>query len=105
MISLEQDRAGRLFLLRKSAAGRAGEFDIFVDDLAVVNHFHHFRILGLFAVGIEARRAEGDVESLPLACQLAGVDARRVAFDILLDRKSTRLNSSHERLSRMPSSA
>ena len=28
-----------------------------------------------------------------------------VYFDVTVDRKSTRLNSSHERLSRMPSSA
>ena len=32
-------------------------------------------------------------------------DVKRLHTTILVDRKSTRLNSSHERLSRMPSSA
>ena len=35
----------------------------------------------------------------------AGGQGVSVAFDLATDRKSTRLNSSHERLSRMPSSA
>ena len=44
----------------------------------------------------DIRFREGDAGNLPFA------DA---SFDVVVDRKSTRLNSSHERLSRMPSSA
>ena len=45
-----------------------------------------------------SRRTDHTGEPGPIAVQIAGTDAA-------IDRKSTRLNSSHLRLSRMPSSA
>ena len=57
--------------------------------------------------------APHDIAVLPLSSDRGGADAVRVwyhahditALPVLLDRKSTRLNSSHQCLSRMPSSA
>ena len=48
-------------------------------------------------------------DAVTVKAELPGVDAKDVAVslegDMLTDRKSTRLNSSHSRASRMPSSA
>src|SRR5438552_1394476 len=81
VISLEHDRAGRLFLERHGAARWAVEFHVFMDDLAVVDDFDHFCVLDFFAGGIETGRSKGDIEGLPLARRLAGIDARRMSFD------------------------
>src|SRR5437868_3346694 len=81
MVALQPDRTGRLFAF-PAAASWAGEFDIFVDELAVVNHFYHPGIGGFLSVLIKTGRAEGDVKGLPLAGRLAGIDAGRMAFDI-----------------------
>ena len=45
------------------------------------------------------------IEGYVLTLQDDGLPVPEEHFDALLDRKSTRLNSSHPRLSRMPSSA
>ena len=45
---------------------------------------------------------KGSKKNTPYAAQTAAADAAKTAFE---DRKSTRLNSSHEWISRMPSSA
>ena len=48
---------------------------------------------------------KGSRKSTPYAAQVAGEDVARKAQEHGIDRKSTRLNSSHRSLSRMPSSA
>ena len=48
---------------------------------------------------------KGSRKSTPYAAQMAAEDAGRKAQEHGVDRKSTRLNSSHLDLSRMPSSA
>ena len=55
--------------------------------------------LMVFARGIDSQRA------ISRAFEQRAVSKYYVAVTYGLDRKSTRLNSSHERLSRMPSSA
>src|SRR5262249_49585303 len=81
VIALEDDGAGgRLFIAKFAPARRTGDLDILVNDLPVVDHFEEPRILRLFAGAIEARRAEGNVKTLPLPGCLAGVHAGRVAF-------------------------
>src|ERR1039458_10006825 len=84
VIPLQPDRAGRLLVLGYWPAGRTAEFDVFMDELAVVHELHNLRVGDLLAAGVKAWRAEGDVECLPLAGRLAGVDAWGVAFDVLL---------------------
>src|ERR1035437_4271413 len=84
VMSLQPDRAGWLLVLGYWTAGRAAEFDVFMDELAVVRELNNLRIGDLPAAGVKAWRAEGDVEGLPLAGRLAGVDARGVPLDVLL---------------------
>ena len=53
----------------------------------------------------EAARALHDHELVKIKVRGADRDARELVFAQIADRKSTRLNSSHIPLSRMPSSA
>ena len=57
------------------------------------------------ADSVEALTAKGDVLTRQMQTQQEKVDTLRENFKYFLDRKSTRLNSSHNRESRMPSSA
>src|ERR1039458_4771549 len=84
VVALQPDGAGRLFALGYWTAGRPAEFDVFMDELAVVHELNNLRIGDLLAAAVKAWRAEGDVECLPLAGRLTGVDARGVALDVLL---------------------
>ena len=54
---------------------------------------------------VAARSADIEEESKVLSKKATKVYAREFGVDLGLDRKSTRLNSSHLKLSRMPSSA
>lgn len=84
MVALEPNRADRLFIFPKRGAGWAGQLDVLVNDLTVVHDFNESGIGDLLAVGVKTRRAEGDIERLPLAGRLADIDARGVAFNILV---------------------
>src|ERR1039458_8556781 len=84
VVPLEPDRASRLLVLGHRPARGAVEFDVFVDDLAVVEELHNSRVGDLLAAGVESWRAERDVEALPFAGRLAGIDERGVALDVLL---------------------
>ena len=66
------------------------------------NRFAHFE--GAPARGTVILRHDVDL-SLDAALRMAELEHDAGASATYLDRKSTRLNSSHERLSRMPSSA
>ena len=62
------------------------------------------------ALGAALARAGQNVVVVDFDVGLRNLDLvmgaeRRVVFDLIKDRKSTRLNSSHRSLSRMPSSA
>src|SRR6185436_940674 len=80
VIALQHDRPFGLLVLPRAGPRRAGDFPVLVDDLAVVGDLHEPRRGGLLSGGVEPRRAEDDVEGLPLARRLGGVDLRRMAF-------------------------
>jgi molecular chaperone HscA len=63
--------------------------------------WHAGELAALHAAARRAKEALTDAETVTMACTRA--DGREVALE--LDRKSTRLNSSHRYISRMPSSA
>ena len=56
---------------------------------------------GLVAAALGCQLDEGNIH----ACPLLGIDLGGVLYFFGIDRKSTRLNSSHSAKSRMPSSA
>src|SRR5207244_4975091 len=83
MIPLQPDRPlGFLFV--PAASSRASQFDIFVNNFAIVHNFYHRRVRDFLALAVKARSFEGDVECLPLARWFAGIDARGMAFDVPL---------------------
>lgn len=82
MIALQHERARRLLVKPVGRASRARNFHIFVNNLAVVSHSNKARIFNFFPAGIESRRSEDNIEGLPLARRLAGVDRRRAALEI-----------------------
>src|SRR5579871_277616 len=67
------------FLL--AATGRAGDFHVIVNEDAILPHGGD-GVLGLFAVGVEARGLEINVVGLPGERREAGVEAR---FDLRVD--------------------
>src|ERR1043166_9809622 len=125
MISLQHERTGWFFVQPMGGASRTRHLHIFLNDLAIMRDADEARVLRFLAAGVKARRAKHNIESLPLARRLAGIDRRRPALEIGLglaatgidpaaipvfgflhaptvqhlnlvaDRKSTRLNSSH----------
>src|SRR5690349_14460181 len=55
VIALEHERASGFFVQRFRGAGRARDFDVFVDHFAVVDDFYESGVFGLLAAGIETR--------------------------------------------------
>ena len=89
MVALKHERSsGHLPVLIQRGAGGAVQLDVFLHELAVVSHPLEPRVGRLPARGVESRRGELDIKSLPLAGRKAGVDSRRVAFDVHTGRVS-----------------
>src|ERR1035441_6236578 len=84
VVTLEPDWAGRLLVLCHWSAGGAVELHVFVNNFAVVDDLNNLGVGDLLAAGVKSWRPEGEVERLPLAGRLAGVDAWGMAFDVLL---------------------
>src|SRR4051812_22043654 len=76
MIGLQQERSLRHLLVHPRRAGGMLYLDVLVNHLAVERHLDEAAVDGLLAVLIQAGRAKSDVERLPFAGLLAGVDAR-----------------------------
>src|SRR5260370_21492596 len=76
MIALEHERALGPLGAAQRCRGRALDLDVFVNDLAVVDDLQEASVGGFLALAIKARGLEGDIEGLPFAGRLAGVEAR-----------------------------
>src|SRR5438445_963365 len=87
VVGLEKDRAFGMLGLLPVVARRIREVDVVLDDLAVEHDLHEPGIGGLLPRGVELRGAEGDVERLPLARGLRGVEPGRITLvDVVIDR-------------------
>ena len=84
MVPLEEKWARWFLILEVRATSWAGEFDVFVSQLAIVKDAQHFCIGDFLAGAVEAGSLKGDVKGLPFARWFAGVDAWGVPFDIFL---------------------
>jgi len=80
VVALEHEGAFGLLIAVGRGAGGAGDLDVLVDDLAVVDDLDEDGVGDLLAVLVEARGFEDDVEALPLAGRLGCVDAGRMAL-------------------------
>src|SRR4051794_16959982 len=67
VVALQEDRTSWRFVGKIRAACWAGALDVIVNHLPVVEDLYEDSICGLLARRIEARRAEYNVEALPLA--------------------------------------
>ena len=73
------------------------------DDMATDSEVAFSALVDALRIAAEAYMAEGMTRTEAVSATMAGLDD--YANDEALDRKSTRLNSSHIQKSRMPSSA
>ena len=62
-------------------------------------------LMAAFADGGKNDAERAEFKRISEGLSSPGLDTAKLYQDVLIDRKSTRLNSSHERRSRMPSSA
>ena len=92
-----------VFLLRKSADNKeiSGRLELFLPN-GVRYHDFSYLVVRVWELLVE-RILESSIGLLPLAL-ISDVEESELPA-VVRDRKSTRLNSSHPRLSRMPSSA
>lgn len=62
MIALQHERSLRLLIQPVSRTRRTRRFDVFVNDLAVVNHLHKARVLSFLPGRVESRSTKNNIK-------------------------------------------
>ena len=75
MVPLQKNWPAGLLVFLLCGPSRSGEFDLLVDELAIVYYFDKFRVRDFLSAGVKTRRLKSDVEALPFTRSFARIEA------------------------------